>query len=313
MYVLHSLITFVAPLRWILGLILLVGVTPHHASAKRVALVVGVSEYRFSPPLANPKNDAADLANALRKAGFEVLTSIDQGMAEFVQTLDGFYERADGADAAVFFFAGHGLQLDGVNYLVPRDAQLRSEAAVKLETVALQDVISAIENRAQVSLIFLDACRDNPLAEQLQRSLTGRNRSAAVQRGLASMVTRNPDTLLVFAAAPGRTASDGDGRNSPFTSALLKNMAEPGVEIETMLKRVTRDVRHATNGEQSPERLSRLVSDFIFVAKPEDKDWNAILKDFGPPPEIPIPPTSAAKDGCGGTHQPIKCLWDKSR
>lgn len=124
----------------------------------------------------------------------------------------------------------------------------------------------AIQSRAKMALIFLDACRDNPLAEQLQRSAKGASRSAVVARGLAPMTIRNPDTLLVFAAAPGKTASDGVGGNSPFTTSLLQNMAQPGIEIELMLKRVTRDVVQLTKGAQVPERLSRLTSEFVFNA-----------------------------------------------
>lgn len=236
------------------------------AQAKRVALVVGVSDYQFSPRLPNPGNDAAGISTALKDAGFDVVTSLDEDLSALLQTLDKFYAKAVDSEAAVFFFAGHGLQFNGVNYLVPRDAQLKSEARVRQEAIALQDIISAIEKRSKITLVFLDACRDNPLAEQLQRSVVGRDRSAAVPRGLAPM-KGNPDTLLVFAAAPGRTASDGAGRNSPFTAALLSNMREPGVEIELMMKRVTRDVHQATKGQQTPERLSKLTSEFAFHPK----------------------------------------------
>lgn len=234
------------------------------AHAKRVALVVGISKYQYSPRLENPGNDAADLSAALQEVGFDVVTSLDDNLGDLLNTLDEFYARAEGAEAAAFFFAGHGIQFDGVNYLIPRDAQLRSASRLKQETVALQDVISTIENRARMTLVFLDACRDNPLADELQRSARGRDRSAAVPRGLAPMAIRNPDTLLVFAAAPGRTASDGAGRNSPFTTALMNNISEPGIEIELMMKRVTREVVQTTNGTQIPERLSRLTSDFVF-------------------------------------------------
>jgi len=188
---------------------------------------------------------------------------------------------------------------------------LRSETRVKQEAVALQDVISAIEKRAKITLVFLDACRDNPLADELQRSMKGRSRSAAIPRGLAPMKIRNPDTLLVFAASPGRTASDGSGQNSPFTTALLNNIDQPGVEVELMMKRVTREVHQATRGEQTPERLSRLTSDFVFVPS-RLGNWSASLKPVGPPPEIPFQPRSApAADGCATDNPPISCLWGK--
>ena len=254
--------------RW-LALALALFALPLQAEAgRRVALVVGISNYTYSPRLKNPHSDAKAISSALSAAGFEVVQSLDQDLTSLSAALDGFYKKADGADAALFFFAGHGLQFDGVNYLVPRDAALRSETRLKQETIALQDIIGAIEKRAGLTLVFLDACRDNPLAEELQRSAKGQSRSAAVPRGLAPMAIRNPDTLLVYAAAPGRTASDGGGENSPFTTALLRNIDEPGVEIELLMKRVTRDVVQATGGEQVPERLSRLTTEFVFKAAP---------------------------------------------
>lgn len=259
------------------------------ALAKRVALVVGISNYAHSPKLANPGRDAAGMATALQTAGFEVVESLDQGLPGVLQALEDFYARADGAETALFFFAGHGLQFDGVNYLVPKDAQLRSESRVKQETVALQDIISAIEKRAAITLVFLDACRDNPLAEELLRSTKGASRSAAVPRGLAPMTIRNPDTLLVFAAAPGKTASDGSGRHSPFTSALLQNISNPGIEIELLMKRVTRDVVQATNGAQVPERLSRLTTEFVFNTAKDGPTLKA------PPATPPSTTVSATK------------------
>lgn len=278
------------------------------ASAKRIALVVGVSDYTHSPRLTNPKHDAADVSRALRDADFEVVESLDEGLPALLRTLEAFYAKAQGVETALFFFAGHGIQFNGVNYIVPRDARLRSEARLKHETIALQDIIGAIEKRAKVTLVFLDACRDNPLAEELQRSVLGLSRSAAVQRGLAPMRVRNPDTLLVFAAAPGRTASDGTGRNSPFTKALLRNMEVPGVEIELMMKRVTRDVHQATRGAQTPERLSRLTSEFTF-SRNRLSDWSSALKEVGPPPEIPTLKRSRPADACKSENPPISCLW----
>jgi uncharacterized caspase-like protein len=273
---------------------------PAVAADKRVALVVGVSDYRYSPKLTNPKNDAEDMARALRGAGFDVTQSLDSDRKSLGRTLEAFYQKAQGARTALFFYAGHGIQLEGVNYLVPRDARLRNEIGVKGEAVALQDIIKAIKRRARTTLVFLDACRDNPLAEQLQRSLMGGSRSAAVPRGLAPMNAR-PDTLMVFAASPGRTAADGSGRNSPFTAALLKHMAVPDVEIETMMKRVTSDVHAATKGAQTPERLSRLTSEFWFK-KSRFASWSAMVKPA-------VAARSKKVDACAVANPPIKCLW----
>ena len=250
--------------RWVLIGIVLWLAAADTAEAQRVALVIGIADYTFSPKLLNPHRDATRLSATLEQLGFAVTTVLDSDLNQFVEGLERFYARAEGAEAALFYYAGHGLQLEGINYLVPRDAQLRSEARVRQEAIALQDIISSLERRSKITLIFLDACRDNPLAEVLQRSLGGGSRSATVARGLAPMSIRNPDMLLVFAAAPGRTASDGAGKNSPFAQALLENIVAPGVDIEVVMKRVTRAVAETTHGDQIPERLSRLTSDFVF-------------------------------------------------
>lgn len=278
------------------------------AEAKRVAFVVGISDYQHSPRLENPRNDAAGVSTALEATGFEVVKVLDADIGGLTRALDEFYAKSDGAEVALFFYAGHGLQYDGVNYLVPRDAQLKSDTRLKQETVALQDIISAIEKRVGVTLVFLDACRDNPLATELQRSAKGADRSAAVPRGLAPMTIRNPDTLVVFAAAPGRTASDGAGRNSPFTEALLRNIEAPGVEIELMMKRVTRDVVQATKGAQVPERLSRLTTEFVLKpAAPSRFDWAPSIVREGTKREE----RSSTSDPCAVDNPPIACLWGK--
>lgn len=279
------------------------------AEAKRVAFVVGISDYQHSPRLTNPRHDAAGVSQALEANGFEVVKVLDADISGLTRSLEEFYAKADGAEAALFFYAGHGLQFDGVNYLLPRDAELKSDTRLKQEAIALQDIITAIEKRAGVTLVFLDACRDNPLATELQRSAKGADRSAAVPRGLAPMTIRNPDTLVVFAAAPGRTASDGRGQNSPFTTALLENINAPGVEIELMMKRVTRDVVQATNGEQVPERLSRLTTEFVLkpAAAPSRFDWAPRIVKESDKAETRSP----ASNQCEGDNPPISCLWGR--
>jgi uncharacterized caspase-like protein len=258
------------------------------AEARRVALVVGIGyETAASPRLPNAVRDGEDMAVALAAAGFEVVRPHSGELAALLDALERFYARAQGATAALFYFAGHGIQFENVNYLVPEDAQLRSETRLKQETIALQDIITSLERRNVLTLIFLDACRNNPLAEELQRKSAGTSRSAVVSRGLAPMTVRNPDTLLVFAAAPGKEASDGVGSNSPFTAAMLRNIAEPGVEIELMMKRVTRDVVQETGGEQVPERLSRLTSEFVF----KQATGGTVRHEANAPPAPAPPPT----------------------
>ncbi len=277
--------------------------------AKRVALVVGISEYAYSPRLLNPGNDAREISASLKRVGFDVITEQNADLQRLVVALEEFYAAAEGAEAALFYFAGHALQVRGANYLVPADAQLRSEARLAHETIELQKIVQAMEKRAQITLTFLDACRDNPLAEALQRSILGGSRSAAVPRGLAPMAIRNPDSLVVFAAAPGKTASDGDMGNSPFTAAMLRHMESPGDDIEMVMKRVTREVHESTRGEQIPERLSRLTSDFSFNPAPVPR-WGAV--QVRPAVSAPSAPSQASSgDPCRSDNPPISCLFAK--
>jgi uncharacterized caspase-like protein len=272
------------------------------SAAKRVALIIGNSAYEYSPPLSNPVNDANALARSLSNLDFNVTKAIDQDLDSLLETLERFYETAKGADTALFFYAGHGLQFDGTNYLVPTDATLRSKTRVKRETIALQDIITAIEQRSKITLVMLDACRDNPMSDDLHRRSGGGTRSATVKRGLAPMSVRNPNMLLVYAAAPGKTAADGDGSNSPFTTALLKNIETPGIEVELLMKRVTRDVVQSTKGEQVPERLSRLTAEFVFKAAAAPSPSFAT--------QVPSFSTSVSKsDPCKSDNPPLSCLW----
>lgn len=285
---------------------------PFASAGKRVALVVGESDYVYCPKLTNPRKDAAGMAKSLEEAGFDVVTAIDQDLKELTNSLELFYRKAQGAEAALFYYAGHGLQVRGVNYLIPKEAQLKSEIRLKQEAISLQDVIAAMEEKAQITLAFLDACRDNPLGDELKRSITGSDRSAAVPRGLAPMSIRNPDTMVVFATAPNKTAQDGSGQdgsgqNSPFTEAMIRNMAIPGLEIEHMMKRVSRDVAQATKGEQTPERLSKLTSDFVFREAPAQAGGQAKSEtEARPRPAAAATPTA---DPCTSANPPVSCLW----
>ncbi len=225
---------------------------------KRVALVIGNSAYASAGRLANPANDAADVAAALGRLGFDVTRAADLDARDFAAAIDNFLSAAHGADVAIFYYAGHGLQYDGGSYLLPVDARLENEFAIRRETMGAQEIVSALEGAARASVVILDACRNNPLAERLRDRLQGRGRAAAVARGLGRIEASSGNTLVVYSAAPGQEAKDGAGRNSPFTEALLKYVETPGLEMEQMLKRVTADVERETGGKQQPERLSRL-------------------------------------------------------
>ncbi len=235
-------------------------------AAKRAALVIGNSAYRHAPELPNPRNDARALAPMLERIGFEVMLGLDLDRAGFDALLRDFARTARDAETVTFFYAGHGLQVAGENYLVPVDARLQSEADLLFEAVKLSFVMQILESRPRTSIVFLDACRDNPLAENLARSL-GRTRSALIGRGLAE-VSAGAGTLVAYATDPGNVALDGEGEHSPFTEALLRHIAEPGVEVRSMLTRVRRDVYEATGGRQRPWDNSSLLREFYFVEKP---------------------------------------------
>ncbi len=237
----------------------------HAASAeKRVALVVGNSKYLLAP-LTNPANDADDITAALQRLQFDVTERKDLSVREFDQTVDTFIPKAEGADVALFFFSGHGLQIDKRGYLAPVDVKVETESGALRELVAIQEVVSRVENVARVSVIVLDACRDSPLQERMRRIAVEKNREVFPSKGLPPLSVVGSNTLIVYATVPGATASDGQGRNSPFTSSLLKHVETPGLEIELLFKRVTADVLNTTGGKQQPERLSRLQNELMLV------------------------------------------------
>jgi hypothetical protein len=229
----------------------------------RVALVIGNGRYRSVAPLANPANDAADIAAALRKLGFDVVEGRDldkRGMEDKVRE---FSRKLDRASLALFFYAGHGLQVAGKNYLVPVDAKLERPGDLAFDAMDVSQVLAQMEADQRVNLVFLDACRDNPLARTLARSLG--TRSASVGQGLASIQSA-VGTLIAYATQPDNVALDGDGqRNSPFTTALLRHIATPGLEISTLIRRVRADVIAATQKKQVPWDHSSLVGDVMLA------------------------------------------------
>lgn len=235
---------------------------------KRVALVIGNSAYKFAPTLANPINDASDMAEKLRGLGFEVVSGHDLDLSGVRHTVRDFVSRLDGADIALFYYAGHGLQVNGENYLAPVDAKLSSAIDLDFETVPMNLIVSAMERSAKVNLFFFDACRDNPLVDNLARSMG--TRSGSVGRGLAKLGT-GIGSLIAFATQPGNVALDGKERNSPFTAALLRHLGTPGEDVTSDLVKVRRDVLAATNGRQVPWDNSSLTSEVVLVSAPVEK------------------------------------------
>jgi uncharacterized caspase-like protein len=232
---------------------------------RRVALVIGNSAYANTTALRNPRNDAGDMADALRKVGFEVAVGLDLDQQRFAQAIERFARALDGADVALFYYAGHGLQMNERNFLVSVDAKLQNEFLLTSETIDLEAIVRLMESKSPVNLVFLDACRNNPLADGLRQSLAATKRSAALGRGLARIEPTGRDTLIAFAAAPGQVAVDGAGRNSPFTGSLLAHIDKPGLEVSVMLKEVAADVRRATQNAQRPQQLSDMARVFYFA------------------------------------------------
>lgn len=241
-------------------------------AAKRVALVIGNAAYVQAGALTNPVNDAADMAKALTEAGFDVILGLDLDRRSFDEKLRAFSRSLDGADTAVLFYAGHGLQVAGRNYLVPVDAGLSTERDLDFETISLDFVLRQMEvgREGKTSIVFLDACRDNPLARNLARSMG--TRSASIGSGLAEVQT-GVGTFIAYSTQPGNVALDGAGRNSPFTAALAAHVSEPGKNLTSIMIEVRNDVLKATDGRQVPWDHSALTSDFFF--RPEVQAANA--------------------------------------
>jgi hypothetical protein len=228
------------------------------ASAEtRVALVVGNGAYANKAVLPNPANDAQDVAASLRKSGFEVILGTDLSQANMQELTIRFARAAGKADVAMFYYSGHAMQHNGVNYLMPVDAKLDDEADLKRFT-RVDDILSDLQQAKNLRILVLDSCRDNPLAEDLKRS--GRTRSSAIGRGLNKMEAPL-GTIISFSTQAGRTADDGHGRNSPYTSAFLKHIGEPQ-EIGEVFRNITGDVYEASGKEQLPELSLSIVGKF---------------------------------------------------
>lgn len=224
-------------------------VTADAHAEKRVALVVGNSAYQHANQLVSPAKDANAIAGLFRGAGFDVVeTRLDLGNIEFKRIVRDFTEVAREADIAIVYFAGHAIEVNGTNYLLPVDARLANDFDVEDEALSLDRVMRAIEPARRLRLVILDACRDNLLARSMKRATTPRN----VTAGLATVVPTPTGTLVAFATAPGTIADDGQGVNSPFAAALLKNLATPGRDVRNALDHVRDDVMRTTGGRQEP-------------------------------------------------------------
>ena len=251
-----------------LAALALVAIGPALAES-RVALVVGNGAYSAVPQLANPPNDAKDVAEALKSLGFKVTLGVDLDQAQMQRAIADFGRSAAAADVSLFYYGGHGLQVSAHNYLIPVDAQLHSVDDIEKRTIHFDDVLDAQSRGAGVHLVFLDACRNNPL-----KNLNVTLKSAGLAR-----VGNAAGFLIAFATQPDNVAFDGGGRNSPFARSLLGHLASPGVDISSMMIAVRRDVIASTGGAQIPWENSSLTRQFYFAgdatseASPETLLW----------------------------------------
>lgn len=218
------------------------------SQGRRVALVIGNSDYRAVPMLPNPRRDAATVADALRRTGFQSVTlANDLTREKLIDALRKFAVESDGADWSLVYFAGHGIEVGGQNYVIPVDAKLSADRDAQFEAVQLEQLMGATEGAKKLRLLLLDACRENPYANQMRRVVASRS----LERGL-TQVEPDAGTLVVFAAKHGQVAFDGEGGNSPFVSALVQRMLTPQLEIRKLFDLVRDDVMAATNRRQQP-------------------------------------------------------------
>jgi uncharacterized caspase-like protein len=265
---------------WLAAFVLLGAVEAQ--AEQRVALVIGNSTYQNAAKLPNPVRDAQAIAELFESAGFGVVQArSDLGNLEFRRAIREFTEISRSADIAVIFFAGHGIEIGGMNYLLPIDAKLARDYDAEDETVPLDRIVRALEPAKQLRLIILDACRDNPFLSTMQRTAALR----AVTRGLAQVEPIASNTLIAFAARAGSTAEDGDAAHSPFTTALLKHITQPGLDVHMALRRVRDEVLRNTGNRQEPFVYGSLGGEEIALvpSPPESKnpapaDSNAAIR-----------------------------------
>jgi uncharacterized caspase-like protein len=248
-------------------------VTPAAYAKKRVALVIGNGNYGKVAKLTNPPRDAAAVEKLLRGAGFDAVElERDLGNQAMRRALREFADKVREADVALVFYAGHGIEVNGANYLIPVDAVLETDLAIEDETVPLERVSQILEQARRLRLVVLDACRDNPFSRSMRRTVGARS----IGRGLAKVEVLTSDTLIAFAAKTGSTADDGQGANSPYTSALVKHLATPGLDVRLAFGRVRDEVLYSTKGRQEPIYYGSLGGVEIALV-----------------PAAPVPPSSA--------------------
>jgi hypothetical protein len=287
----------------LLMILMAVGLASPALAERKVALLIGNSAYKAVQPLRNPSNDVALMARTLRDAGFDVVdTALDLDERSLRQALRRFEDKAADADVGVVFYSGHGIEMNGQNYLIPVDARLGSDGDVKDEAVPLDRVLESIDRVKRLKLVILDACRDNPFLASMQRTVGQRS----VGRGLARVEPASTGTLIAYAAKAGTTASDGTGANSPFTTALARNVAKPGLDIRLALGTVRDEVLAATGQKQEPFVYGSLGGSMLTLG-PAEAPRPVAVAPAPPPPPVAVAPAvspAPAQDACGyaGAH-----------
>ena len=230
--------------------------SPSAAQSKRVALVIGNSEYRNVVSIKNSQNDAIDVAQALSRIGFDVTTALNSTQQNMQRSLVTFGNKASQADVAVVFYAGHALQSDGVYWFLPVDGRANTLADIERSSVSLAQLLEKTNGARKLVAVFLDTARDDPFKDAAKRT---------VPSGLVKQTEDADNVLISFATGTGRIVADGDGRNSPFTEAFLKNIAEPGIELTRLMKQIREDVMKATARQQIPAFYMTATDDSYFV------------------------------------------------
>lgn len=263
------------------------------AWAERVALVLGNSDYLYETPLRNAANDARDMSARLRQMGFRVFEGIDLGRTDTLTLVQQFSRDLGFDDTALFYFAGHGMQLGSDNYILPVDAEPGTEVQLTDSAIRLQTILRSMENAADTRIIILDACRNNPFLRD------SANRASGQSRGLLRMEA-GVGSFIAFSTEPGNVAADGSGRNSPFTTALLSHIGTPGADIHAVMRAVRAEVRDVSNGTQIPWENSALVSEVFLTAAPAPEPRPAAA----PPPKRHMPRPQGFGEVCiEGTYK----------
>ncbi|MEO1494015.1 MAG: caspase family protein [Pseudomonadota bacterium] len=279
-------------LRLILFCMVLVfaGAATQATAERRVALVMGNGAYDSVAPLLNPVNDARAIAGSLSRLGFEVFAAYDQDYGDSRETIRDFTESLSGAEVALFYYAGHGIQVNGKNYLLPTDTTLRTEADLDFGTIDLQLVVRQMDREAKTKIVILDACRNNPFELALAAAMGPARSARALSPGLAP-IRASGGTLFAYATEPNNIAFDGEGQHSPFTAALLRHIETPGLEINVMMTRVRGEVFRSTAQQQRPWTSTSLIDEFYLSGS------GGLATSVGGSQSIPVTPFPATPGG----------------